>query len=70
MVLNDKNLSSEMSVDVQNKEIERLKNAPTGSILFTSSALACDDIIESLISRSHICYQVHVAGFKVEYVKV
>ena len=69
MILNTLNLHLRMSVDNQNKEIERIKNAPAGSILFTASTCSNNDVIETLLHKSGIRYTERVANYTVEFCK-
>lgn len=70
MILNNMFLNLWMSVDDQNKEIERIKNAPIGEILFTAATCSNTDVIETLLFKSGIKYGVGVANYTAKYYKV
>ncbi len=70
MILNTTHLNQRMSVDDQNKEIERIKNANVGDILFTASTRSNTDVIDTLLHKSGVHYQEGVASFTVNYYKV
>lgn len=69
MILNTLNLNQRLSVDDQNKEIERIKNASIGTILFTSSIYSTTDVIETLLYKSGIGYTMHIKDYTVGYCK-
>lgn len=70
MIRNNMFLNLWMSVDDQNKEIERIKNAPIGEILFTAATCSTTDVIETLLFKSGIKYVEGVANYTVKYYKV
>lgn len=69
MIICDSNLNQRMSIDTQNKEISRIKNAPVGTILFTAGTSSNTDVIETLLHKSGIHYCELVANYTVQYRK-
>lgn len=70
MIINDMFLNLWMSVDNQNKEIERIKSAPIGEVLFTAATCSNTDVIETLLFKSGVNYVEGVANYIVKYYKV
>lgn len=70
MILNSTHLNQRLSVDDQNKEIERIKNAPVGEVLFTTATCSNTDVIDTLLHLSGVRYQVGVADYTAKYYKV
>jgi hypothetical protein len=59
-----------MSVDDQNKEIERIKNAHVGDVLFTVATCSNTDVVDTLLHMSGVQYHVGVANYTAKYYKV
>lgn len=70
MILNSTHLNQRLSVDDQNKEIERIKNAPVGEILFTAATYSNTDIIDTLLHLSGVRYNIGVSNYTANYYKV
>ena len=69
MIINTLHLNQRLSVDDQNKEIERIKNAPVGTILFTAATCGNTDVIDTLLHKSGVRFTERVANYTVEYCK-
>ena len=69
VVVSDKRMDQWISIDVQNEEIERLKNAEVGEVIFTTTTKQNSDIIDTLIHKSGIQYHIGVKGMKITYYK-
>ena len=69
MILNTMHLNQRLSVDNQKKEIERIKNAPSGTVLFTASTCGNTDVIETLLYRSGVQFYEGVSSYTVNYYK-
>lgn len=70
MILNQNNLDRWVSVETQEQEINRIKKAKKGDILFEGTVKQCFDIVETLIAMSNIKCNKAVAGMVVTYYKV
>lgn len=70
MILNSTHLNQRLSVDDQNKEIERIKEAPVGAILFSIPTYFDTDVIDTLLHKSGVHYRIGVAGYTANFYKV
>lgn len=69
MIINKKRLDQFVSVETQEQEIKKIKNAPVGAVLYEGYVKQSTDLIDTLIHMSGIKYNVGVAGYKVTYYK-
>ena len=67
MIINSTHLSQRLSVDDQQKEIERIKNAPVGEVLFTVSTWSNTDVIDTLLHLSGVQYHIGVGDMAKYY---
>lgn len=70
MILNTTHLNERMSVDIQTREIERIKSAPYGTELYSVPTDSNTDVIDTLLHLSKVSYHVGVAGKTAKYYKV
>lgn len=69
MILNSVNMANRLSVDDQEKELTRIKEAPAGTELFKVSTSANTDVIDTLLHKSKVRYHIGVAGYTARYYK-
>ena len=70
MVYDKEYLNRYISLECQEQEINRLKNAAHGEKLFTSPCLADDGVIKALIELSNIQFDVVIKDHQIEYYKL
>ena len=69
MILNSKHMDMLMSREEQEKEIQRIQDAPKGTELYSIGTAANADKIETLLHNSQVCYVIQVANATATYVK-
>ncbi len=69
MILEKYDLNQRMAVNIQKREIERIKNAELGTVLYAVSTCINADIISTLFYLAGAKYRVGVYGSIAYYVK-
>lgn len=70
MILNIYALNLLMPIGEQKAEIERLRNASSGDLLFTAVHGTNRDKIDTLLARSGVKYNIRVLESDINYYKV
>jgi hypothetical protein len=69
MIISQKHLNQLMPIEQQRTEIQRVKNASVGEVLFVVQLNKNTDIPDTILSMAQVGHIIHIQNFKIQYIK-